>query len=292
MRLHTVKAAGIISLLGGFFLISGALPPKGTVSEEACPLEVVAIPTQGGRARTPAVIRRPAGRKGVPAVIFLHGTGETSSLDRLKAIARGPNNMSRFLAAGWVTVVPTFRAQNEDPQARDALLDCLDVIAYVKKMPEVDPASVVIYGISGGGSLAIEIAGEVALAAAAAEEPASIVYTGMLTNAYRKGDKKVSSADGQDLMENPVKHYTAEIQKITRDKIRKIQCPMFFAGGGVHVINRINNEIVYVELDKAGKNFQAVLYPAQKHGFSMRSDKFFEDLWAFLANYVPGRSVQ
>ena len=36
----------------------------------------------------------------------------------------------------------------------------------------VDPASVVVYGVSGGGSLALEVAGETRIAALIADEPA------------------------------------------------------------------------------------------------------------------------
>jgi acetyl esterase/lipase len=275
-----------LAMLSSIFICSAAEPSKATVSEDSSPLQVVAIPTQGGRATTPAVIRRPPGVRNAPTVIYLHGGLETQPVDRLKATSRGPNTITRFLAAGWITVVPTFRPRNEDPQTRDALLDCLDVLAYVKKMPEADPRRVVIYGTSGGGSLAIEIAGEVPLPAAIAEEPASILFTGMFTKAYRQGDKKMSPSDGQDLMDNPAKHYTAGIQKITKDKIRRVQCPVFFAEGGVHVINRINNEIIFPEFEAAGKSFQVKLYPAQHHGFSMKSDAFFEDCQAFLARHV------
>ncbi|HTM48527.1 MAG TPA: prolyl oligopeptidase family serine peptidase [Bryobacteraceae bacterium] len=276
-------------MLSPIFIGFAAEPAKAPVSEDASPLQVVDIPTQGGRATTPAVIRRPPGARNAPAVIFLHGGLETQPVDRLKATSRGPNTMSRFLAAGWITVVPTFRPRNVDPQTRDALLDCLDVLAYVKKMPEADPRRVVIYGTSGGGSLAVEIAGEVPLPAAVAEEPASILFTGMFTKEYRQGDRKMSPSDGQDLMDNPNKYYTAAIRKITQDKIRRVQCPMFFAEGGVHVINRINNEIVFPEFAAAGKDFEVKLYPAQRHGFSMKSDTFFEDCQAFLARHVSPR---
>jgi acetyl esterase/lipase len=289
--LSAMKTAGAIAALGGFVLCSGTMPPKGTVSEEACPLEVIAIPTQSGRASTPAVVRRPPGSKRAPAVIYLHGGLDTFEVDKLKSVSRGPNNMSRFLAAGWVTVVPTFRERNQDPQTRDALNDCLDVIAYVKKMPEVDPRSVVIYGTSGGGSLAVEIAGLVPLPAAVAEEPASILFTGMFTKAYGQGKSKMSSADSRAIMQDPKRYYTPEIQKMTREKIAKVQCPMFFGEGGMHMINRINNEIVFPEFVKAGKHIEVALYPGQQHGFSMKSDKFFEDARAFLGRYVPGRGA-
>jgi acetyl esterase/lipase len=261
------------------------------VSEQTAPLQVVAIPTQGGRASTPAVVRRPPGARGAPAVIYLNGGLDTFTVDQLKEKSRGPNTMSRFLAAGWVTVVPTFRERNQEPQTRDALLDCLDVIAYVKKMPEVDPESVVVYGTSGGASLAIEIAGEVSLPAVAGEEPASILFTGMFTKDIGHGKRSMSSADSRAIMQDPEKYFTPEVQKITREKIARVHCPMFFGEGGVNMINRINNEIVFPEFVKAGKEIEVHLYPGQKHGFSMKSDRFFEDIWAVLAKHVRCRGV-
>ena len=287
MRLNTTVAGALA--LGAVVLCFGALPPKGPVSEQTCPLEVVAIPTQGGRATTPAVIRIPPDAKRAPAIIYLHGGLDTFTVEQLKEKSRGPNNMSRFLAAGWITVVPTFRERNQDPQTADALRDCLDVIAYVKKMPQVDPNSVVVYGTSGGGSLAIEIAGEVSLPAVVAEEPASILFTGMFTKASAHGNTRMSSKDSREMMQDPKKYYTPEVQKTTREKIAKVRCPMFFGEGGVHYINRINNEIVFPEFVKAGKEFEVHLFPGQNHGFSMKSDRFFEDMWTFVAKRVPSR---
>ena len=64
MRLNKTVAGALA--LGAVVLCFGAMPPKGRVSEQTCPLEVVAIPTQGGRATTPAVIRIPPGAKRTP----------------------------------------------------------------------------------------------------------------------------------------------------------------------------------------------------------------------------------
>src|SRR3954463_5745903 len=122
MRFH--KILGAIPALT--LLCWGAEPARLTVSEELSPLQVVSVPTQGGRGSTPVVIRRPHGTKAAPAVIYLHGGLDTQSVERLKEVSRGPDTMTRFLAAGWITVVPTFRARNVDPQTREALLDCLD----------------------------------------------------------------------------------------------------------------------------------------------------------------------
>ncbi len=98
----------------------------------------------------------------------------TASMDGLKKMAQEPNQ-GRFLAAGWLTVVPTFRERVNDPQTRNALLDCLAVVEHVRRMPEVDPRSLVVWGTSGGGSLALEIAGETEVTAILADEPATVL---------------------------------------------------------------------------------------------------------------------
>ncbi len=128
----------------------------------------------------------------------------------------GPQS-TRFLASGYVTVNALRRGSKRDPQAPDSVIDCLAVVEAVKEMPEVDPGSVVVFGHSGGGSIALELAGETRLAAVVAGEPATILITGMLST---------KSPDQRTIMEDPKRHYTPELRKRTREKIAKIHCPI------------------------------------------------------------------
>ena len=116
--------------------------------------------------------------------------------------------------------MPTFRSREENPQTRDALDDCLAVVDYVKKMPVVDPKSVAVLGGSGGGSLALELAGETDLCAIVAGEPASVLFTGLMVRGM--SDRGPAF---QDVMRNPKKHYTPELQKFTRAKDRADPLP-------------------------------------------------------------------
>ena len=88
---------------------------------------------------------------------------------------------ARFLAWGYVTVNATRRAINHDPQDRGVVADTLRIVEATKQRPEVDADSVTLYGGSGGGTLALEVAGKTKLAAIAAGEPATIIYMGMFT---------------------------------------------------------------------------------------------------------------
>jgi acetyl esterase/lipase len=197
-------------------------------------------------------------------------------MTRLHSLATQPT-MSRFLSAGYLLVVPTFRDRNQNPQTRDALEDCLTVIDWVRHRSDVDPKSIVVWGDSGGGSLALELAAETPLAAVAAQEPATILMIGIMT--------KENSNKGA-LMQDPKKYWTPELQGYTREKIRKIACPVFIAYGDHSQINFVNHEIVIPELKAAGKKLETKLYPGERHGFSKASAEFYNDAGHFFAKYL------
>jgi acetyl esterase/lipase len=253
---------GNVLLLVTTVAIQGA-PDEGTqpeVSESACPVEVLSVAVPGAPATT-AVVRKPPGTGPFPALIHLHGGLEPWPQRRLvDDVTRIPTT-SRFLAAGYVVVAPTFRTRAQDPQTTDALADCMAVVDYVKALAMVDPKSVVVWGDSGGGSLALEIAGETSVCAIAAQEPATVLFTGMYTKESLGGRPPFTSSSGAGpaIMSDPRRYYTPELQKFTREKIARISCPVFIAYGNVSRINKINNEIIIPELKAAGKVVEAIL---------------------------------
>jgi dipeptidyl aminopeptidase/acylaminoacyl peptidase len=268
------------------------------VSESACPIEVVSVAVPGAPA-TVAVVRKPPGDGPFPALVHLHGGLETWPLNRLKDDATRSPTLSRFLAAGYVVVAPTFRARSQDPQTTDALIDCLAVVEYVKSLPQVDPKSVVVWGDSGGGSLALEIAGRTSVCAVAAQEPATVLFTGMYTKESLGGKPPFtsSSGSGRAIMADPKSYYTPALRQFTREKIARIGCPVFIARGNRSAINMINDEIVIPELKDAGKTVDVVLYPNEPHGFSKgvgtpeAALKFFNDTDAFFRRHLPTKPV-
>src|SRR5439155_4330317 len=112
----------------------------------------------------------------------------------------------------------------------------------VWQFPDVEPKGVVVLGRSGGGSLALEVAGETELSAIVAGEPASIIFTGMYNQQTRKRPEQAK------LMEDPRHYYTPELQKFTRAKIERIACPVLIVHGDQHPINKTNHEIIIPEL--------------------------------------------
>jgi dipeptidyl aminopeptidase/acylaminoacyl peptidase len=257
------------------------------ISVQACPAESIEALAQD-KQTAKAVVRKPPGQGPFPAIVFLHGGLNQRNVDRVKRETPSQVINSRFLAAGYVTVEAIFRSRSDDPQSSEALWDCLAIIEAVKKLPEVDSKSVLVLGHSGGGSLALELAGQTPLCAVVAGEPASIIFTGMYNRLARRRPQRDA------LMEDPKRYYTPELQKRTREKIARIACPVLIVHGDQHPINKINHEIIIPELKEAGKTLEVILYPGQPHGFVFGQDgspeatqKCFDDCHAFFKKYLP-----
>lgn len=275
-----------VLLMAAFgFSLQSSEATRPMIEEQDLPFASLSVTARDGQPVT-NLIRKPPGKGPFPALIYLHGALDPWPLARLKEESLAAN-LSRFLAAGYVVVIPSLRRKREDPQSEFALWDGLAIIEKVRKLPEVDPKSIVGWGDSGGGSLALELAGETQLQAIVVQEPATVLFTGMYGKEHGADQKRA-----QELMAAPQRSYTPELQKKTREKIRRIRCPMFIAHSDVHVINKINNEIFIPELQRAGKPVEVVFYPGQPHGFSRgtgspaAAKKFFEDANKFLRQHL------
>ena len=259
---------------------------RPAISQEISPIRRVELVSRTGHASF-ALVRKPPGKGPFPAIIYFHGTLGPWRIAQLTAAIETGQTLSRFLAAGYVTVANEFAPRGADPQTKEALWDCLAAVEMMKKAPEVDPRSVVVYGTSGGGSLALEVAGETSVSAAIADEPASILFTGLLTKDVAPG-REVTSRDGMDMMEHPEKYYNAEARKFTRAKVGKISCPLLIVRGDMQAVNHFNEEVLLPELKSMGKSVKQIEYPGQKHAFTISERmpdallKFFNDCQEFL----------
>jgi acetyl esterase/lipase len=242
------------------------------VSETACPLETI-TPIASDGYRGLGVLRKPPGNGPFPAIISVHGGIWAEPLSNLEAYARAVT-LSRFLAAGYVIVAPTYRSRDVDPQSPVSLEDSLAVVDYVRKLPYVDAESIVVFGCSGGGDLALEVAARTNISVAVAEEPASMLMAGMFHSGSPKSGDRYTPADSVYLMENPKRYYTPEFQKTLRDKIARIGSPILIVQGDVNrwpPINGFNAEILIPELHAAGKAVTVKSYSEQLHCFCQRS---------------------
>jgi dienelactone hydrolase len=207
--------------------------------------------------------------------VYLHGGMTSIPLENLRSAAKDGANTSRFLAAGYVVVIPTYRSRDIDPQSDVSLEDSVAMVKFAAGLPYVDRESIAVFGCSGGGDLALQVPGRIKVCAVVAEEPASMMMSGMFNSSAPKKGERYTPADSFFLMENPARHYTAEFQKILRAKVSKIECPILIVQGDVVrkelPINRFNAEVLIPELRTAKKTLDVRTYAGQGHCFCAAS---------------------
>ena len=243
-------------------------PPALTwpyVSEAVSPIEHLTIDSPTGF-QSPVLVRRPPGEGPFPLVVALHGGTKPHDIERLRNAVTTRHNIVRLLAAGYAIAAPTFSSREKDPQTTAALRDCVAVIERVRHLPGMDSQSVFVFGGSGGGSLALELAGETKLAGIAAGEPADVLFTGVWN--------KETISELSAIMAEPLKYCANEkTRSFTQAKIDKIACPVLIVHSDVHPINKINDVFVIPMMKKAGKAPEICYVPDVRHGFYFASDQ-------------------
>lgn len=250
------------------------------LSKELCPIEKIEAKTQDEQSIR-AFYRKPPGDGQFPAVICVHGGVQSASDQNLQSLLTSNPVYTRLLAAGYVTVAGDFRTYKANPQARGPILDCLAIVDAVKKLPFVDDESVVVFGGSGGGSIALELASNTKLAAVVCGEPATLLFCGML------GPGEFGKRF--DILDDPQKHYTEERKAQTQKKIKTISCPVLILHGDQHALKKLNSEIFLPELKAAGIEVEYKVYSGNSHGFYWGNgtnretvENFMADTQAFL----------
>ncbi len=116
-----------------------------------------------------------------------------------------------------------------------------------------------------------------------AGEPASVLFTGLMVRGM--SDRGPAF---QDVMRNPKKYYTPELQAFTRAKVKQIHCPVLIVHGDIHPLKIINQEIIVPELKAANKPVEYIEYAGQPHAFWWGAmdpavgEKVFNDAMRFL----------
>ncbi len=251
-----------------------------TFRKELCPIEKIEATTQDEQ-KTRAFYRKPPGDGPFPAVICIHGGVQSASDQNLHNLLTGNPVYTRLLAAGYVTVAGDFRTYKANPQARGPIFDCLAIVDTVKKLPFVDSESVVVFGGSGGGSIALELASTTKLAAIVCGEPATLLFCGML------GPGEFNKR--YDVLDDVQTYYTDERKALTQKKIKTISCPVLILHGDQHALKTLNSKIFLPELKAAGVEVEYKVYPGNSHGFYWGNgtsretvEKFMADTLSFL----------
>jgi hypothetical protein len=141
------------------------------------------------------------------------------------------------------------------------------------------------------------------VAATVSEEPATVLFTGMLNSNLPKAGTHYTVADAVPLLVDPDAYYSDEAERITREKIDNIRGAVLivqgdqplFPGGPEHL--RVQDEILIPALESAGVDLTRRVYPGQEHcfayvGSTAGSLAAFEDIDAFLREHIPTQPVR
>jgi dipeptidyl aminopeptidase/acylaminoacyl peptidase len=268
---------------------------RPAISQEVVPLEAI-VPVAKDGHKGEAFVRKPPGKGPFPAAVLIHGDIVRWPTTQLKEYALGAWS-SRYLAAGYVVAVTTYRSRDVDPQTRESPNDVLATVEYVRKLSYVDPKSIVMNGTSGGGDLALTVATETDVALIVVEEPAGPVTMGVFNKNTPKKGERFTPFDGSRFQEDPKKFYTAEFQKSAREKLARIRCPILLLKGDLTPDN-FNREILIPELLDLGKSLVVLTYPREPHSFAFYStpartprpavaENAFEDVSALIRRHLP-----
>ena len=276
-----VLSAVLAAVLVSGISTSGQTAPTETtmrpvISESTSPVVPISPVARDGY-RGEGYLRKPPGDGPFPAVVWIHGGLTTRPSETVRQYTIDVPPLPRFLAEGYVVTAITYRSRDLDPQSTVSRDDSVAAVEYVRQLPYVDPRSVVVYGCSGGGDLALEVAATADVAAIAAEEPALIMFTGLFNSDSPKAGDRFVPGDGLPISSDPEGRYTAEYQRITRAKIGRIQSPILILQGEpapdltrpiAQYLNRFNALTVIPELKAAGKTLEVKSYAGEPHCFA------------------------
>lgn len=216
--------------------------------------------------------RVPKGKGPFPAILFFHGGGRYSNIQKLRNNLLNQPIHTRFLNEGFVTIAstrrPYWKTNDGSPSGfYDAVEDAALIVEKAKTLPGVDPDKIILYGGSGGGILAIVTASKVELGSVIAGEPATVVPIDP-----RIG-QMASPADYRDLMEDPYGKYTGARKKEMVSWMKNIDCPVLVLQGRHTGLYKTNFEILIPEMKRLGKDISSIHYPGVTHGFYWGSTK-------------------
>ena len=211
--------------------------------------------------------RKPRGEGPFPVILFFHGGGEHSNMNRLKQNLKTGAIQTRFLKEGFAIVQSTRRPywKTEDIPDKigyfDAVKDATLVINKAKTLPGIDPDKVILYGGSGGGILAIGAASQNELLCVVAGEPATVLLLAPMTDAKERPDYTPMNQD-------PLYHYSGKVKPQTRALLKAIDCPiLLLQGDSNNTLDKINNQLLIPEMKSMNKDISSMRFPGLAHGF-------------------------
>ena len=228
----TFEALAGLNTIGNFgsFTATGADRWRSSVPGVAD----IRIPSTADGAQQPAMWLPPSGDGDQPLIVILHSWSANYTQHAGIPYAMWAQEN------GWAVIAPDFRGRNDDPQAVGsdlAVQDAADAIDFAVRQPGVDANEVYVVGYSGGGMMALLLAGrhpDKISAAAAWGPPHDLVeFYDFSVRAGRPYASDVSSACGGDPRSaGPARDECLKRSPVTYlDVAREHDVPVFIAQG-------------------------------------------------------------
>jgi dipeptidyl aminopeptidase/acylaminoacyl peptidase len=232
--------------------------PPADISEEESPVLTIDTVSADGR-RVVALWRKPKHVSKPAVIVFIHGGLTQYPEQQMRRQLLSNPVLTRFLAKGYAVVQATFRTYEDNVQSREPIEDVRSIVRSIAQDSSIDSTKVVLFGGSGGGSIALELASDPLVSAVVAGEPATVLYTGMLTT----GDytKRL------EIMKRPEVYFTEELRKSTLLKLKEIRAPILILHSDQHDLVKLNKPIFLPLMKEAGLDVRYQEYPGYGHGF-------------------------
>ena len=237
----------------------------------------------------PIGYRAPEGDGPFPTVVFAHMNGGFGLQWLREWTNYGSGTLEQFLDAGYAVVWMRYRAEVDtlygDPltvrefQGRQRYSrgpleyeDAIEIVEYVKTLPEVDPERVAWFGVSHGGEMLMKIASEYnGLRAGIASEPASMDYLASLPpdpNAPpSEPEPETMEINTQEMQAKAVLEARKQVDMaVVMERINAVEMPMLVISRDRdhnQAVFRLNFEL----LEEAGKDVEWKSYDHDNHGF-------------------------
>ncbi len=167
------------------------------------------------------------------------------------------------------------------------------VVQALAGLSAIDAKRIALYGGSGGGSIALELGADPKVRAVIAGEPATVLYTGMLTT----GDY----GPRLEMMAAPEKFLTEELRQRTLEKLKTLRAPVLILHSDQHDLRKLNAPLFLPLMKQAGVKVDYREYPGYGHGFYLGAgddrwgkgadekvvQELMRDVGAFLEREMP-----